>query len=312
MAIFSINNIQKIVPTSISSNQRSVVYFTRDISPLWLIKIYQALGVNLKPNIAVKISTGEAGNPHYLQPSLIGPLIHYLDGTIVECSTAYPGSKRMKISDYLQTIKDHGFFEISSVDLMDDPDEIEIPVKNGYHLKENIIGADLKRYNSLLILSHSKMHKMAGFGSAMKNMAIGIASRRGKIQIHTAGKGTEWGDFEHTEQDHFIESMVDVCSSVIDFMGKDNITYISVANNISIDCDCDSKPHKPEVPDIGIFASRDIVAVDQAFIDALYKLPDSGGKERLLARLKERNGEHILDAAKEKGLGNRDYDLKII
>ena len=239
MAIFSINNIQKIVPTSISSNQKSIVYFTRDISPLGLIKIYQALNIDLKSNVAIKISTGEAGNPHYLQPSLIGSLIHHLDGTIVECSTAYPGSKRMKLSDHLQTIKDHGFFEIANVDLMDDPDEIEIPVKNGYHLKENIIGADLKRYNSLLILSHSKMHRMAGFGSAMKNMAIGIASRRGKIQIHTAGKGRDWSDWEHTEQDHFIESMVDACSSVIDFIGKDNIAYISVANNISIDCDCD-------------------------------------------------------------------------
>ena len=312
MAIFSINNIAKMLPPSNISNERSIVYFTKDISASGLIRIYEALGVNLQRNVAVKISTGEAGNPYYLKQPLIGPLVHMLNGTYVECSTAYPGTKRYKVSDHLQVIKDHGFFNIANVDLMDDPDEIEIPVKNGYHLKENIIGADLKRYNSLLILSHSKMHRMAGFGSAMKNMAIGIASRRGKIQIHTAGKGKEWSDWEHTEQDHFIESMVDACSSVIDFMGKDNIVYISIANNISIDCDCNSRPHKPEVPDIGIFASRDIVAIDQAFIDALYKLPDSGGKERLLARLKERNGEHILDAAKEKGLGNRDYDLKII
>ena len=312
MAIFSINNIPKMLYKP-EFTKRSTVYFTKDISPVGLIKIYQALGVELKHNVAVKISTGEAGNPHYLQPSLIGPLVHYLDGTIVECNTAYAITKRHKTSDHLNVIKDHGFFDIANVDIMDDPDDIEIPVKDGYRLKENIIGADLKRYNSMLVLSHSKMHRMAGFGSAMKNMAIGCASSRGKIRIHTAGTGRVWDDVEKFEdQDGFIESMVDACSSVIDFMGKDNIAYISIANNISIDCDCDSRPHKPEVPDIGIFASRDIVAIDQAFIDALYKLPDNGGKERLLARLKERNGDHILDAAKEKGLGNRDYDLKII
>ena len=313
MAIFSIDNIAKMLPPSIISNERSTVYFTKDISAGELIRIYEALGVNLQRNVAVKISTGEAGNPYYLKQPLIGPLVHMLNGTYVECSTAYPGTKRYKVSDHLQVIKDHGFFNIANVDIMDDPDEIEIPVKNGFHLKENIIGADLKRYNSLLILSHAKMHAMAGFGAAMKNMSIGIASKRGKINIHTAGTGTEWKDVDKFDnQDGFLESMVDACSSVIDLMGKENIVYISIANNISVDCDCDARPHKPEVPDIGIFASIDPVAVDQAFIDGIYNLPDSGGKDRLIARLKERNGEHILWAAKEKGLGFRDYDLKII
>lgn len=289
--------------------EKSKVYFTRDITPESLVKIYEALGKELKGKVAVKISTGEPGGHNFLNPNLIKDLVNKLNGTIVECNTAY-GGKRMKLEDHLQTVKDHGFTAIADVDIMDSEGDMAIPVKNGFHLKENYVGAHLKNYDSMLMLSHFKGHAMGGFGGALKNMSIGIGSSNGKAWIHTAGKTKNpeelWNNLP--EQDGFLESMADACESVVSYMGKENIVYINVANNLSIDCDCDSNPHAPEMADLGIFASIDPVALDQACYDAVVNADDKG-KAALIERMDSRHAIHTVEAANQLGLGNREYEI---
>lgn len=289
--------------------EKSKVYFTKEITPESLVKIYEALGKELKGKVAVKISTGEPGGHNFLNPNLIKDLVNKLNGTIVECNTAY-GGKRMKLEDHLQTVKDHGFTAIADVDIMDSEGDMAIPVKNGFHLKENYVGAHLKNYNSMLMLSHFKGHAMGGFGGALKNMSIGIGSSNGKSWIHTAGKTKNpeelWTNLP--EQDDFLESMADACKGVIDYMGKDNIVYINVANNLSVDCDCDANPHAPEMADLGIFASVDPVALDQACYDAVVNSEDEG-KKALIERMDSRHGIHTVEAASQLGLGNREYEI---
>lgn len=289
--------------------EKSKVYFTRDITPESLVKIYEALGKELKGKVAVKISTGEPGGHNFLNPNLIKDLVNKLNGTIVECNTAY-GGKRMKLEDHLQTAKDHGFTAIADVDIMDSEGDMAIPVKNGFHLKENYVGAHLKNYDSMLMLSHFKGHAMGGFGGALKNMSIGIGSSNGKAWIHTAGKTKNpeelWNNLP--EQDDFLESMADACESVVSYMGKENILYINVANNLSIDCDCDSNPHAPEMADLGIFASTDPVALDQACYDAVVNADDKG-KAALIERMDSRHAIHTVEAANQLGLGNREYEI---
>ena len=289
---------------------KSKVYFTKDISPDGLIKIYSALGVNLKGKVAVKISTGEPGGHNFLNPNLIGPLVNKLNGTIVECRTAYHG-KRFETADHWQTIKDHGFYDIAPCDLMDEDGEIKIPIKNSKHLKNyDIVGKNLKNYNSMLMLSHFKGHAMAGFGGALKNMSIGVASRNGKAWIHSWGN-TQTPDklWDYVQnQDAFLESMAEACEGVMDYLGRENIVYINVANNLSIDCDCSSNPHTPEMGDLGIFASVDPVALDQACYDAVVNSEDLG-KKALIERMNSRHGTHTLEAAEKLGLGNRKYKI---
>lgn len=289
--------------------EKSKVYFTKDITPESLVKIYEALGKELKGKVAVKISTGEPGGHNFLNPNLIKDLVNKLNGTIVECNTAY-GGKRMKLEDHLQTAKDHGFTAIADVDIMDSEGDMAIPVKNGFHLKENYVGAHLKNYDSMLMLSHFKGHAMGGFGGALKNMSIGIGSSNGKAWIHTAGKTKNpeelWNNLP--EQDDFLESMADACESVVSYMGKENIVYINVANNLSIDCDCDSNPHAPEMADLGIFASIDPVALDQACYDAVVNADDKG-KAALIERMDSRHAIHTVEAANQLGLGNREYEI---
>ena len=289
--------------------EKSKVYFTKEITPESLIKMYETLGVDLKGKVAVKLSTGEAGGHYFLNPNLIKDLVHKLKGTIVECCTAY-GGKRMKLEDHLQTIKDHGFTAIANVDIMDSEGDMPIPVENGFHLKENYVGAHLANYDSMLMLSHFKGHAMGGFGGALKNMSIGIGSSNGKAWIHTAAKTKDpaelWDNLP--EQDHFLESMADACKGVMDYMGRDNIVYINVANNLSVDCDCDSNPHAPEMADLGIFASTDPVALDQACYDAVVNAEDPG-KAALIERMDSRHGIHTVEAASELGLGNREYEI---
>lgn len=289
--------------------EKSKVYFTRDITPESLVKIYEALGKELKGKVAVKISTGEPGGHNFLNPNLIKDLVNKLNGTIVECNTAY-GGKRMKLEDHLQTVKDHGFTAIADVEIMDSEGDMAIPVKNGFHLKENYVGAHLKNYDSMLMLSHFKGHAMGGFGGALKNMSIGIGSSNGKAWIHTAGKTKNpeelWNNLP--EQDDFLESMADACESVVSYMGKENILYINVANNLSIDCDCDSNPHAPEMADLGIFASIDPVALDQACYDAVVNADDKG-KAALIERMDSRHAIHTVEAANQLGLGNREYEI---
>lgn len=285
----------------------SKVYFTKDISPEGLNRVYDAMGAALKGKVAVKLSTGEPGGHNFLRTSLIEKLVKKLNGTIVECNTAYEG-KRSSSADHWQAFKDHGFTAIAPCDLMDEFGEIALPVEGGKQLKQNLVGEHLKNYDSMLMLSHFKGHQMAGLGGALKNMSIGVGSARGKILIHTAGKSEKFADAFTAEQDSFLEAMADADKSVVDFMGSENIVYVNVANRLSVDCDCDSNPHEPEMADIGIFASTDPVAIDQACIDAVYASPDKG-KAALIERMESRHGVHTVEAAAELGLGSREYEL---
>ena len=290
--------------------QKSKVYFTKDISSDGLIKIYQALDANLKGKVAVKISTGEPGGHNFLNPNLIKPLVDKLNGTIVECRTAYRG-KRFETADHWQTFKDHGFYDIAPCDLMDEDGEIALDVKNSTHLKgKNYVGSHITRYDSMLMLSHFKGHAMAGFGGALKNMSIGVASRNDKAWIHSWGNTTDpdkcWDYVQN--QDAFLESMAEACEGVIDHFKPQNMAYINVANRISIDCDCDSNPHEPEMKDIGIFASLDPVALDQCCYDQITNSTDSG-KTSLVNRMHEKHAIRIVERASELGLGNRDYEI---
>jgi uncharacterized Fe-S center protein len=285
----------------------SIVYFTDRITPESLIEIYQSLGVTLRGKAAVKISSGEPGGHNYLQPALIGPLVQKLDGTIVECNTAYEG-KRSDSKAHWQAIRDHGFLSIASCDIMDEFGEFAIPVTGGKHLTENYVGSHLKNYDSMLMLSHFKGHLMGGFGGALKNMSIGVASARGKAVIHGAGDPEKLWTADH---DSFLESMAEADQSVMDYMGRENIVYINVANRLSVDCDCDSNPHEPKMADIGIFASLDPVALDQACVDAVYASPDAG-KAALIERMESRNGIHTVETAAVLGLGSREYEMMTI
>ncbi len=289
--------------------EKSKVYFTKEITSESLIKIYEALGRDLKGKVAVKLSSGEPGGHHFLNPNLIKDLVSKVNGTIVECNTAYAG-RRNTTEEHWKAIKEHGFLDIAKVDIMDEEGDMALPVENGFHLKEDYVGNHLKNYDSMLVLSHFKGHAMAGLGGALKNISIGIGSSRGKTWIHTAGKVQEPEELFNNlpEQDHFLESMADACKAVITFLGKENMAYINVANNLSVDCDCDSNPHKPEMADLGIFASIDPVAVDQACYDAVINAEDEG-KKALIERMNSRHGIHTIEAANELGLGSREYEI---
>lgn len=288
--------------------EKSKVYFTKEISPESLIKIYEKVGKELSGNVAVKISTGEPGGHNFLNPNLIKNLVNKLNGTIVECNTAYAG-RRNSTEEHWKAIKEHGFLDIAKVDIMDEEGDMAIPVRNGLHLKENYVGAHLANYDLMLMLSHFKGHAMGGFGGALKNMSIGVASSRGKTWIHTAGKTKKpaelWSNLP--EQDYFLESMAEADESVIDYM-KGNIVYINVINNISIDCDCDSNPEPPCMKDIGITASLDPVAIDKACLDFVYNSKDEG-KQRLINRIEEKHGIRTVEHAEELGIGTTDYEL---
>ena len=288
---------------------KSIVFFTKNITPESLLKIYHTMtdplyGVApLHGNIGVKISTGEYGGHNFLQPVLIKDLVQYLHGVIVECNTAYVG-KRNTTEDHWNTIKSHGFLDIANCDIMDEDGDFPLPVKDPYHIKNNYVGNHLKRYDSILMLSHFEGHDMAGYSGALKNMSIGMASSRGKFHIHTAWDNS--ADMMKADRDKFLESMVDADMSVMDYMGRENILYVNVANNLSIDCDCDAHPKDQDISDIGIFASTDPVALDQACIDAVYNHPEEK-KRNLINRITSRNGMHTIDCAYEKGLGNKEY-----
>ncbi|GHS96924.1 hypothetical protein FACS189421_02830 [Bacteroidia bacterium] len=281
------------------------VYFTRDISPAGLMQVYNALGRVPHGRVAVKISTGEPGGHNYLKPDLIGDFVKSVDGAIVECNTAYGGG-RAHTADHLRAAAEHGFTAIAPVDIMDADGEIELPVSRGLQIKKNYVGSHFKNYDFWVILSHFKGHQMGGFGGALKNMAIGIASGPGKLWVHSAGKTkTEWVD---TPQDAFLESMADAVASVIDSVGAENMIHINVLNNLSIDCDCAAHPADPEMADIGIMASLDPVALDRASVDAVYASPDQG-KKHLCERIEKLNGTHILRASEKLGIGRESYEL---
>ena len=286
---------------------KSVVYFTRNITPDSLVDIYNRLGRKLEGRIGVKISTGEPGGHNYLKPELISKLVKELNAAIIECNTAYAG-RRNTLDAHLKTIEEHGFTKIAKVDIMDSEGEIEIPA-NGKHLNVDIVGSHLKDYDSILNLAHFKGHAMGGFGGVIKNQSIGIASSSGKAYIHTAGatrKPEELWD-KLPAQNDFLESMAEAAKAVADYM-KGNILYIDVMNNLSVDCDCDSHPEAPCMADIGILASTDPVALDQACIDKIWSSTDPG-RDHFIARVERQNGRHILPYAEQIGLGSRDYEL---
>ncbi len=286
----------------------AVVYYTSEISPEAIIKIYQALGREATGKVAVKISTGEPGGDNYLHPELIGDFVKHVNGTIVECNTAY-GGKRAKTEDSYQTAVDHGFTAIAPVDILDGEGEIAIPIEGGKHLTEDIVGSHFTDYDFYVILNHFKGHAMGGFGGAIKNMSIGIASANGKSHIHSAGKvadpGILWSNL--AEQDDFLESMAEAAKAIAQHCG-DSILYISVANNLSVDCDCDSHPAAPQMGDLGILASLDPVALDRACTDMVRESPDSG-KVHLIERIDSRHGMHTLEHAEKIGLGSQTYKI---
>lgn len=287
---------------------KAKVYFTSKITKESLIKIYEALEKELAGNVAVKISTGEPGGHNFLNPNLIGDLVKKLNGTIVECNTAYKG-RRNTTEEHLKAVAEHGFLDIANVDIMDADGDFAIPVDGGIHIKENYVGANLKNYDSILMLSHFKGHAMGGFGGALKNMSIGIASAEGKAWIHTAGKTRKteelWGNLP--KQDDFLESMAEADKSVIDYM-KGNIIYINVINNLSIDCDCDSSPEAPCMADIGITASLDPVAIDKASLDFIYNSNDEG-RDHFIERVESRHGIRTIERAEELKIGTTNYEL---
>ncbi|WP_394330953.1 DUF362 domain-containing protein [Alistipes provencensis] len=289
-------------------NTPAKVYFIREINPQNLVKIYEALGREAKGRVAVKLSTGEPGGSNFLQPALIGDLVKKVDGTIVECNTAYGGG-RASTADHLKAAADHGFTAIAPVDIMDADGETALPVKGGKHLKEDFVGRNYLNYDFTMVLSHFKGHAMGGFGGAVKNISIGIASSAGKAWIHSAGKtknaGEMWGNLP--AQDDFLESMAEAAKAVADHCG-DRILYISVANNLSVDCDCDAHPEAPRMCDIGILASLDPVALDKACVDMVYA-SDDPGKVHLIERMESRHGIHTLEHAETIGLGSQQYEL---
>ena len=288
--------------------EKAKVYFTKNINSQSLIKMYEVLNKELKGNVGVKISTGEAGNNNYLHPELIKDLVHKVNGTIIECNTAYDG-KRTNNKDHLEVIKDHGFLSVANVDLMDSEGDIELPVNGGKHLKVNYVGKNLLNYDSILMLSHFKGHPMGGFGGALKNMSIGMGSRRGKAWIHSAGKIEDanilWENLP--PQNDFLESMAEADKAVVDEY-KDNIAYINVINNLSVDCDCVANPEKVCMKDIGIVSSLDPIAIDKACLDIVYNSEDEGKKD-LIERIESRNGAHIIEYGEKLGLGTCEYEL---
>lgn len=289
----------------------ATVYFCPRITADNLVNVYRALGREAKGRVAVKLSTGEAGNPNHLSTDVIKRLVHITEGTIVECNTAYEG-RRCNAADHLQTAAEHGFTAIAEVDIMDAEGDMALPVREGRHLKENYVGRNWRNYDFTIVLSHFKGHPMGGFGGALKNVAIGMASARGKAWIHTAGRSldvpVDWDNVP--PQDDFLESMAEACEAVFDVAG-DNILFISVANNLSVDCDCVAEPEPIRMGDIGILASLDPVALDRACVDMVYSSPDPG-KVHLIERMESRNATHILDYAEQLGLGTQRYELRTI
>jgi len=285
----------------------SLVYMTTEISPESLMAIYKSLGRIAEGKVAVKISTGEPGGHNFLSADLIKKLVQSVNGTIVECNTAYPGM-RASTAMHKQAAIDHGFVAIAPVDIMDEEGDIAIPFENGKNIKVDYVGSHFKNYDFFIILSHFKGHAMGGFGGAIKNSSIGIASADGKMWIHTAGKTRSVNDFAmafQTDQNLFLESMAEANAAVEQSLGG-KIIYINVMNKLSVDCDCNSHPADPTMDDIGILASLDPVALDQACVDLVYKVHDG---HDLIQRMESKNAVHTLEHGAEIGLGNRNYKL---
>ncbi len=289
--------------------EKAKVYFIREITPENVIKLYEKLGKKLSGKIAVKVHSGEVGNQNYLKPEFLKPMIDYVNGTVVECNTAYSG-ERNTTKKHLKTIEKHGWNKLFDVDLMDatGPD-IKLPIENGFQLKEDYLGKNIENYDSMLVLSHFKGHPMGGYGGALKQLSIGCASSKGKAWIHSAGKTKSqylvWTRL--SKQEDFLESMADAASAVVKYF-KGNMAFINIMCNMSVDCDCCATAEDPCLKDIGILASLDPIAIDQACIDLVQKSNDPG-KDHFMERVNSRNGIHTIEAAEKLGFGTRDYEL---
>ena len=289
--------------------EKAKVYFIKDITPENMIKAYKALGKELPGKVAIKMHSGEQGNQNYLRPEFVKDMVDYVKGTVVECNTAYEGA-RNSTEKHKQLIKDHEWDKYFPFDLLDEegPD-MELDVPNGKVLKKNYVGKDLVNYDSLLVLSHFKGHAMGGYGGALKQLSIGCASSAGKTLIHTAGATNKQEELFNNlpDQDKFLEAMADAASSVVKYF-QGNIAYINVMKNISIDCDCDGNASAPCMKDIGILASLDPIAIDQACLDLVYNSKDPG-KDKLINRIESLHGVHTVEASAELGFGTREYEL---
>lgn len=302
-----------LMATSTPAFAQSKVYVTREITPESLVRIFEALGCKPEGRVAVKISTGESEKTGYLRPDFIKPLVDKVHGTIVECNTAYAGTRNTSEAHW-KTIRQHGFTQIAPVDIMDEEGDMTIPVADSTHLRYNIVGKHLGYYDWMINLAHFKGHQMGGFGGVLKNASIGVASASGKAYIHTAGYTEKvdelWGHVD--DQDGFVESMAAAAQAVHNFFGKgERIVYIAVMNNMSIDCDCNANPQKPLIEDYGIVASTDPVALDQACYDIISKIHNDkhNNNKPLLERIAKQHGTHILEWGEKIGLGSRRYTI---
>lgn len=288
------------------------VYFTREITPENVVRLYEALGVELPGKVAVKVHSGEEGNQNYLHPEFMRPMVEEVDGTIVECNTAYDGA-RDTTEKHEKLMAAHGWSECFDVDIMDaEGPDLVFPIENGRVLKENLVGKNLANYASMLVLSHFKGHPMGGYGGAIKQLSIGCASNQGKVNIHTGAATLKQGEFwdKHAQQDDFLEAMAEAAETVVNHFGS-NLAYINIACNLSVDCDCCAKAEDPCMADIGIFASLDPVAIDQACIDAV-KASDDPGRDHLLERIDSKHGTKTIDDAARLGYGTKDYELIVV
>ena len=283
--------------------EKSKVYFSRELTKENVVNMYKKLGVDLKGKVAVKVHSGEEGNQNYLKPEFFEDIVKCVNGTVVECNTAYEGM-RNTTEKHKELIKNHGWTELFDVDIMDAEEEMELDIPNGKVIKNNSVGEHLENYDSMLVVSHFKGHPMGGFGGALKNISIGIASSHGKAYIHGAGVPENLWTAKH---DLFLESMADADKSIVDYF-KGNIAFINIMCNMSVDCDCCAVAEDPCMKDIGILASLDPVALDQACVDLVYN-SDDPGKNHLIERIESRNGSHTIDAAYELGVGNKEYEL---
>ena len=282
---------------------KSKVYFSKNITADEIVKMYEKLGITLPGNVAVKVHSGEAGNQNFLGPDLYKEVINKVNGTVVECNTAYAG-RRNTTEEHLQTMKEHAWTENFKVDIMDADGEIELPIPNGVQIKVNYVGKNIEKYDSMLVLSHFKGHPMGGFGGALKNISIGIASSHGKAYIHGAGDVEKiWT----ADGNAFKEAMADADKSIMDYF-KENIAFINVMANMSVDCDCCAVAEDPCMKDIGVLASLDPVALDKACLDLVYTSKDPG-RDHLIERIESRNGAHIIEAAEKLGVGSTEYEL---
>ena len=282
---------------------KSKVYFSKEITSDTMIRMYQALGVELPGKVAVKLHSGEVGNQNFIRPAFLKPVIDHVHGTIVECNTAYSG-KRNTTEAHWETMKLHGWIDIAEVDIMDEEKDLELPIKDGKQIQKNYVGDHLSRYDSMLVLSHFKGHPMGGFGGALKNISIGIASSYGKAYIHGAGNPDDIWTSDH---DSFLESMADAAKSVVTYFGG-KMAFINVMVNMSVDCDCCAVAEDPCMKDIGILSSADPVALDQACIDLIRQSTDRG-RDHFLKRVESRHGTHTIDAADQIGYGTKEYEL---